>query len=286
MKHILITGGEGQLAQCFKNLAKGQDDLQFLFVSKKEIDITNKRSINKYLEKHHVDYCINTAAYTQVDQAEKELDKAFLVNAQGVKNMATACKEHNITLLHLSTDYVFDGAKGSPYDEEDLANPINVYGTSKWQGEVLLREILEHHFIIRTSWLYSQYGQNFYTTMLQWIQQNKNVAITTAQTGSPTNANDLASFLTHIILTNSSAYGTYHFSNQGETTWYGFAKAIESRVADVGKFSLASTDHYPTFAERPAYSVLNTKKAEQTFDVEIPTWQESLDTLMTNNNNH
>ena len=282
MKKILVTGATGQLGRCIQDMALCFPEFEFVFLSKEELDITNKEEIKQNFNLHKPDFCINTAAYTNVDKAEEEQEKAFLINAEAVKNLAVACKENNTTLLHISTDYVFDGNKKTPYVEEDKANPINVYGASKLKGEEYIQEILEKYYIVRTSWLYSQYGHNFFKTILKHLEAGNKLTITTEQVGVPTNANDLAKALLTIIERDNSQYGTYHFSNSGEATWYHFAKEIEtiSNIKNGG--GIAKTNHYPTFAKRPDFSVLNTKKLTNTFGIDSLNWKQSLQTVFIN----
>ncbi|MCP4485251.1 MAG: dTDP-4-dehydrorhamnose reductase, partial [Flavobacteriaceae bacterium] len=189
---ILITGANGQLGKCIRDISNHYPEYNFIFLGRKELDIVNKEAIRVLFDKEEFDYCVNTAAYTNVEKAESEKEKAFLVNEDGVKNLAKQCKKNNTTLIQISTDYVFDGKKRAPYTEKDPTNPVNVYGASKLEGEKALQEIWRKYYIIRTSWLYSQYGQNFYNTILRFINEGKSITVTTEQTGTPTNANDLA----------------------------------------------------------------------------------------------
>jgi len=225
-KKILITGSGGQLGKCLKKTSEKYPEVQFLFVSKNELDIEDYEKVERFFEKKQITHCINTAAFTQVEKAEQETEKAFAVNSEAVKNLAEICKKYKVILFHISTDYVFDGKKTTPYTEDDLPNPINVYGASKLKGEEYIRKIWEKHFIFRTSWLYSRFGNNFFTTVLKNAESGKEMTITTEQTGSPTNANDLAEILLHLAVHDNRNFGVYHFSNTGETTWYEFAKKI------------------------------------------------------------
>jgi len=225
--NVLVTGANGQLGQCIKKIEKESSGLRLTFLSSTELDITQKEEVNQIFETSNFDWCINCAAYTNVEKAESEKEKADLVNAEGTKNLAEACKNHQVKLIHISTDYVFDGEKPSAYKEEDKVNPINVYGASKLKGEQFIQQILNEYFILRTSWLYSEFGHNFFNTMLKKAnEENCVLKITTEQKGTPTNANDLASVALKIILEDKKEYGIYHFSNEGEATWYHFAKAI------------------------------------------------------------
>jgi len=282
MKKILVTGANGQLGKCIKDASLNFPDFEFDFKTKEELNIEEESLVKDYFSKNKLDYCINTAAYTNVEKAESEPNKAFLVNAEAVKNIALACKNHKVILIHISTDYVFDGKKQTPYTEEDKTNPINVYGASKLKGEQYIDEILEHYFIIRTSWLYSQYGHNFYNSILKFAKQGKELSITTEQTGTPTNANDLAMTAIHIIAMRSKEYGIYNFSNSGEATWYDFAKAILKHTKQFDPTKLAKTNHYRTFAKRPKYSVLENKKLEKILKKNSLSWENSLKSIKKN----
>lgn len=276
MINLLVTGSSGQLGQCLKQLLLSATDISCYFAAREDLDITNSDELQRFFSDHNFDYCINTAAYTNVEKAESEQKKAFLINAEGAYSLAKACKKHNVVLLHISTDYVFDGMAKTPYQEQDPTNPLNVYGASKLKGEQHIVDTWNKHFIIRTSWLYSQYGQNFLNSMLQFAKQKKALTITTQQKGTPTNANDLAQVLVTIIKTGNARYGVYHFSNQGEATWYDFAKAIFKATGEIDTVNLAKTEHYATFAKRPSYSVLNCNKLKDTLGITYRNWEDSL----------
>ncbi|MEZ8003541.1 MAG: dTDP-4-dehydrorhamnose reductase, partial [Patiriisocius sp.] len=276
MINLLVTGSNGQLGQCLKQLLLSATDISCYFAAREDLDITNSDEIQRFFSEHNFDYCINTAAYTNVEKAESEQKEAFLINAEGAYSLAKACKKHNVVLLHISTDYVFDGMAKTPYQEQDPTNPLNVYGASKLKGEQHIGDTWNKHFIIRTSWLYSQYGHNFLNSMLEFAEQKKALAITTQQTGTPTNANDLAQVLVTIIKTRNTRYGVYHFSNQGEATWYDFATAIFKATGEIDTVNLAKTEHYATFAKRPAYSVLNCNKLKDTLGITYRNWEDSL----------
>lgn len=282
MKKILVTGANGQLGRCIKDAAASFPDLEFVFVSKEELDIRNADSLREYFTKNNFTHCINTAAYTNVENAESEPEKAFAINAEAVKNVAISCNENDVVMLHISTDYVFDGKKKSPYVETDATNPINVYGASKLKGEEYIQEICKKYFIFRTSWLYSQYGHNFLKTILKHAEAGKPLTITTEQTGTPTNANDLAKALLQIIAQDSTAYGVYHYSNGGQTTWFGFAEEILKQSGKLESTKLAKTNHYRTFAARPAYSVLSNTKVLSNLNIKQIDWQESLKSVLKN----
>ncbi|CAM3341815.1 dTDP-4-dehydrorhamnose reductase [Aequorivita lipolytica] len=280
MKKILVTGANGQLGRCINDAAAEFPDLEFVFVPKEKLDIQEANSLKDFFRKNHFSHCINTAAYTNVEKAESESDKAFAINSEAVKNLAETCKENDVVLFHISTDYVFDGTKKSPYLETDLTNPINVYGASKLKGENYIQKISNKFFIFRTSWLYSQYGHNFLKTILKYAEEGKPLTITTEQTGTPTNANDLARALLQVIAQDSKDYGVYHYSNSGETTWFGFAEEILRQTKKLKDTNLAKTNHYRTFAARPEYSVLDNTKAQNKLKLKYIDWRESLQSVL------
>lgn len=256
MKTILITGGNGQLGRCIEKIHKNYPGYAFLFTSSKTLDITHKTHALRYFEKTKPDYCINCAAYTRVEQAEKTPEKAFSVNAEGVKQLAAICEYYKTTLIHISTDYVFDGTKSTPYTEADTPNPINVYGSSKLAGERYIQQCLKRYFIVRTSWLYSEFGTNFYKTILEKAKTRKEIYVTDGETGCPTNANDLAVFLMNIIVSGYKKYGIYHFCGHKIMTWYDFALTILKENHKLKPLKIVKTKNYYTFAKRPVYSAL------------------------------
>jgi dTDP-4-dehydrorhamnose reductase len=277
MVKVLVTGGRGQLAKCIKMASKRRADLNISFEDSSLFDITNSSQMRVYLSKNKgFEFLINCAAYTNVDLAEKNKDKAYQVNAEGAEKLAKLCKEFNIKLVHISTDFVFDGSNTRPYKETDVPNPSSVYGASKLQGEKNIMERLSSYFIIRTSWLYSEFGSNFVKTILRLADTQKEIKVVSDQIGSPTNAHDLADFLLEIISINSTNYGTYHFSNTGETSWYGFAEEV-FRICNVSAdLRPISSSAYASLANRPKYSVLDTKKVKETFNVNPDYWVDSL----------
>ena len=283
MKKVLVTGANGQLGKCLRDACAGLKQLDVFFESKEDLNIADEGAVASIFDQEEFDFCINTAAYTQVDKAEKERDKAFSLNADAVKNLAIQCARKEVVLIHISTDYVFDGTKNSPYSEEDPTNPINVYGSSKLKGEEYIQHYCEKYFIIRTSWLYSQYGNNFMNYILKAAEENKQMTITTEQIGTPTNANDLAKVILKIVDSESKDYGIYHYSNQGETTWYGFAKDILMASNQFDDAKLVKTDHYRTFAMRPTYSVLDSSKIEMLTTVPTKNWKISLKNIINDN---
>ena len=257
MSRVLVTGADGQLGRCIQKIAKNYPDLVFEFHNAASFDITDVEKTSSIFAKGGFTSCINCAAYTNVEQAEKTPEPAFKINSEGVRNLAQHCLEYKVTLIHISTDYVFDGQKEIGYVPQDKTNPINEYGRSKLQGELHIREILDRYFIVRTSWLYSEFGKNFYKTVLQKAKAGEDLKITDEQTGCPTNANNLAAYLLNLIHTKTSNYGVHHFTDGEVMTWYGFAERILKEHNLDGKVKLDKAKNYRTFAKRPKYSVLN-----------------------------
>ncbi|NQY06243.1 MAG: dTDP-4-dehydrorhamnose reductase [Flavobacteriaceae bacterium] len=271
---VLVTGANGQLGKTLQELNQDPD---VLFVSSLELDLTNFVQVASIFAEHNFDFCVNCAAYTNVELAEDETEKAFLVNAEAVKNLAEVCAKFNTKLIHISTDYVFDGKKKEPYSEEDKTNPLNQYGASKLSGEQYLQEILKEHFIIRTSWLYSKkYGKNFYKFIERIVKEENEISIIDNQYGSPTKTDDLARLIFKIIQENSSSYGLYHYSGAGVTNWYEFAVAIVEYLDTSKKELIYPTNFFKTKAVRSEYSKLDTNKIQQTFAIDIASWQDSL----------
>ena len=276
MIKALVTGGNGQLAQSLKDVVNHQDELDVDFQDLPDLDITNKQQLESYFSNNELDYCINCAAYTAVDLAEEQSDLAYAVNAEGPKYLAEVCQKHQVTLIHISTDFVFDGQKRIPYLETDAPNPLSVYGASKWQGERYIQEVMEDYFIIRTSWLYSEYGNNFMKTMLRLSETRDEISVVSDQIGSPTYAGDLAEVLIKIILSSSTNYGVYHYSNSGVISWYDFAVEIFKQFGKKIDVKPIKTKDYPTAAKRPKFSALNTIKIENNFNCTIKDWNNSL----------
>ena len=280
-KNVLVTGANGQLGNELRELKKRTNNaFHFIYTDVDELDITSLPQVSDFIEHHSIKYIINCAAYTAVDKAETEPEKAFLFFLSGVENLATTAKESGCRLIHISTDYVFDGKATTPYTEETKPNPLSVYGKSKLKGEEAILKIQPDFVIIRTSWLYSEYGTNFVKTMLKLMNEKEEINVVSNQQGSPTYAADLAEMIM-VILENSEENewknGIYHFSNQGETTWYGFAEKIKELAhIDTCKLRPIKTEEYKVAAERPRYSVLDKSKIESTFHVAIPHWEDAL----------
>jgi dTDP-4-dehydrorhamnose reductase len=278
---VLVTGANGQLGQAIQFVAGNYPNINFVFCSSSDLDITNKENCDSVFNKEKPDFCINAAAYTAVDKAESEPEKAHLINCIGAKNLAETCKEFNAKLIHISTDFVFDGSKNSPYNEADLPNPKGVYGQTKLEGEIAIQEVFDAYFIIRTSWVYSQFGNNFMKTMLRLAFERTSLSIVNDQIGTPTNAIDLAECLVTIITEhsklNTEHYGIYNFSNEGQCSWFDFAKKIfEINQVKIDVIPIPTTQ-FPTPAERPKYSVLDKTKIKSTFGIEIKPWEQSIE---------
>ena len=277
MTKVLVTGGKGQLGQCLQSISNDFKTLDFVFLGSNDLDISNNIEVEAYFKNNTFDYCINCAAYTAVDKAEEETEKAKQINEIGAKNLAHACLINNVTLIHISTDFVFDGQVKTPYTEEDKTNPISVYGKTKRDGELQITSTLSQYFIIRTSWLYSEFGSNFVKTMLRLSKEREELSVVDDQTGSPTYAKDLAAVILKIINSKSQQFGIYHYSNQAEITWYDFAKEIFNLTKSSITLKKTDSKTFKTLATRPAYSVLNTKKIHTLLNFKPVNWQKSLD---------
>ena len=279
---VLITGANGQLGQSIQFIANKYPNIQFVYTDFQEMDITNIENCQAVFAKHQPHFCINTAAYTAVDKAESEWDKAHLINAVGPENLAKVCKEFDTILIHISTDFIFDGTSKVPYLETDIPNPKSIYGQTKLDGELAIQKNWKKHFIVRTSWVYSQFGANFMKTMLRLASERDTLSVVNDQIGTPTYAVDLAEVLIKIINTENPTpntqrpFGVYNFSNEGVCSWYDFAAAIFHQKGIQIDLKPIPTDSYPTPAKRPAYSVLDKTKIKKVFGVEIKNWKESL----------
>ena len=277
MTNVLVTGSNGQLASCIKDLEKQYKNLKLIYTDYQELDICDLNQLNTFFKSNSkIHYCINCAAYTAVDKAETDVDKAYEINAQGAKNLAIVCREFDVVLIHISTDFVFDGQKTAPYNEADIPNPISVYGASKLKGEVEIQKTVKEYFIIRTSWLYSEYGTNFMKTMLRLAETRDEINVVSDQIGTPTYGGDLAKVILTIINSKSTGFGLYHYSNEGVTSWYDFAKTIFEASNLKIKTNPIKSAAYPTPAKRPAYSVLDKTKIKNTLRTQAPFWSESL----------
>lgn len=275
-KQILVTGANGQLGQSVKEISINYPGLDFTFVSRDELDITNQSAIVAYFQANQFDAVINCAAYTAVDLAESEIEAARLINATATKYLAEATAEQKIPFVHISTDYVFDGTVSVPRLETDPVNPIGVYGQTKLEGEEFALTINPLTIVIRTAWVYSKYGKNFVKTMLWLFNEKEEIGVINDQIGSPTNAVDLADVIAQILSKEELVYGIYNYSNEGECSWYDFASKIKELTNSSIKINPIPTTAYPTPAKRPSYSLLNKSKIKETYNVSIPNWEESL----------
>jgi dTDP-4-dehydrorhamnose reductase len=280
--NILITGSKGQLGSEFRTLAGNYPEHNFDFTDIEELDLTDFEAVREYFRNHHFDYCVNCAGYTAVDQAEDEPDKAFLLNADAVGNLAKVCKDNGVRLIHISTDYVFDGTATKPYKEEDPLSPQSVYGASKLKGEQLIAANTDDAFIIRTAWLCSVYGKNFVKTIIKLAGERSELNVVNDQWGSPTFTEDLARAILKIIISKPEDKGVriYHYSSEGKLNWYIFAVEIVKMSGLTCRINPVSTGAYPTKAKRPAYSVLDKSKIKRDFGVEVPDWKTSLQKLI------
>src|SRR5690606_7761160 len=273
---IAVTGADGQVGQAIRSIADGFPDLTFLFWSRREADITNPEQLNKLFQETQPNWCINLAAYTAVDKAESEPDLAYDINASGAGNVASACKAAGTKIIHLSTDFVFDGTKRSPYLETDATNPLSVYGRTKLEGEQKIQQVLPEHLIVRASWIFSEYGNNFYKTMVRLGNEGRQLRIVNDQIGCPTYAVDLARALLALISQSDLPFGIYHFANSEEVTWFDFAKAIFAAKSLSVDITPISSEEFGAPAQRPSYSVLDTSKISKVLSKPIQSWREFL----------
>ncbi|SHE83987.1 dTDP-4-dehydrorhamnose reductase [Dysgonomonas macrotermitis] len=281
-KNVLVTGANGQLGSELKRAVVGHNDiLNFIFTDVAELDITNLQAVDEFVKNNKIRYIINSAAYTAVDKAEDDIDLCYKINRDAVRNLGIAATNNQSKVIHVSTDYVFDGTGSRPYVETDPVCPKSVYGKSKQEGEAVLLETCPDSIVIRTAWLYSIYGNNFVKTMIKLGQERDALNVVADQTGTPTNAADLAKAIVRILdYTEANSHfeaGIYHYSNEGVTTWYDFTVAIHQAAGiTTCKVSSITTDQYPTRASRPQYSVLDKSKIKDTFGITIPEWEDSL----------
>ena len=278
MNNILVTGGNGQLGSELREIAPNYPDQNFLFTDVKAVDITNHTDVKEFIEINKINVIINCAAYTAVDNAESEPELADAINHLALAHFAQIAKDNNIKLIHISTDYVFDGTNNKPYVETDTPNPESVYGQTKLDGELAMQQINPaNSIIIRTSWLYSKFGNNFVKNMLRLAETRDEISVVSDQIGSPTNAADLADAIL-IILSKieNETVELFHYSNQGVCSWYDFVKAIFEISNNTIKVNAIESWQYPTPAKRPFYSVLNKIKIKNRYFIEIPYWKDSL----------
>lgn len=277
-KNILVTGANGQLGNEMQVIARAYTDFNFLFVTKDALAIDDTAAVANYFATNKIDHCVNCAAYTAVDKAETEQEKALLINATATGNLAAICKEYNAQFIHISTDYVFDGTATAPYKETHPVAPVNIYGATKLEGELLAQQNNPESIIIRTSWVYSSFGNNFVKTMLRLMKEKEQLNVVSDQQGCPTYAADLAAAIMQIIVADKAVdkAGIYNYSNSGVINWYQFATAIKELSGSPCLVNPIPAVQFPTPAKRPAYSVLDTTKIQETFHINIPFWKDSL----------
>jgi dTDP-4-dehydrorhamnose reductase len=277
LKKVLVSGASGQLGLEIKDLASSFNNLELHFFDSTSWDITDKEKTKSIFDEYKPDFFINCAAYTAVDKAESDIEKCYEINANALHHLAEICNFYKVHIIHVSTDFVFDGNKNTPYEESDTTNPISVYGKSKLQGEIILLNTSDSFNIIRTSWVYSKYGSNFVKTMLRLAQERKELNIVIDQIGSPTYAKDLASFiLENINHLKDKNKEIYHYSNQGVASWYDFAYEI-FKIKNISiKLTPINSDQFPTPSSRPKYSLMNKNKLNTDFGMIVEHWKESL----------
>ena len=284
MASVLVTGADGQLGRELRELvAKKRDTPNFFFTDRKRLDITDKAAVESFCSENRISHIINCAAYTAVDKAEEDAENADLINHIAVKNMAEIAKKEGIGLIHISTDYVFDGKNHKPYTEEDIPNPTGVYGKTKLAGEEAIQTIAPaNSIIIRTSWVYSSFGNNFVKTMLRLGKERDKLGVIFDQIGTPTYAADLAEAILEILpKIDNPKPEIYHYSNEGAISWYDFAKEIMKMAKLSCQIDPIETWQYPTPAKRPHYSLLNKAKIKKDFALSIPYWKDSLSLCLT-----
>lgn len=274
---ILVTGANGQLGKEMKNILEKECPGMTLYTDIQELDLLDAQAVGLFVSKNEITHIVNCAAYTAVDRAEEDKALCAAVNIDAVKNLANAADAVGAKIIHISTDYVFDGTAHRPYKESDKVNPMSQYGTTKRTGETALIALAPESIIIRTSWLYSPYGNNFVKTMIRLGKERSQLKVVCDQVGTPTYAKDLAKAIYVILMSHQWVEGIYHFSNEGACSWYDFTKSIH-RIAGIKTCEVLPipTEDYPTAATRPAYSILNKSKIKATYGLEIPYWEESL----------
>lgn len=281
--NILVTGSAGQLGHSLRDIAADSTN-HYIFTDVTELDITDKSAIIRMMEAEKVNMVINCAAYTNVDKAEDDFDTANLINNTAVRNLAEACKQFSATLIHVSTDYVFDGSSNIPYTEDMPLAPLGVYGVTKLHGEQVVLESGCDYIIIRTSWLYSEYGKNFVKTMMMLTEERETLNVVFDQAGTPTYAGDLARVIYNIVENNKykGNNGIYHFSNEGVCSWYDFAHEISELARTECDIRPCHSNEFPSKVNRPHYSVLDKTKIKTTFGLTIPYWKDSLRVCISN----
>lgn len=276
MKNILITGANGQVGMEFRKIADKHPQFNFIFTTRKELQIGDEAAVNAFFKENNISFCINCAAYTAVDLSELEREESLLINADAVGYLAKASKDSEAVFIHISTDYVFDGNAGSPYRTSDPTSPVNYYGQTKLRGEEIALINNPDCIIIRTSWVYSEYGKNFVKTMLRLMAEKPSINVVNDQYGSPTCAQDLAGSIMQIVSAKDIISGIFHYSNSGIITWYDFACEIKKLIASDCIVNPIDTIDFPTPAKRPKWSALDTSKIVDSYGIKIKDWKESL----------
>lgn len=277
---ILVTGRSGQLGSEIGDLAPLYPQYEFVFMDRAEMPLDDTERVLRVLESEQPDFIINAGAYTAVDKAESEQYMADVVNHKSVRVMGEWCEANNSHLIHISTDYVFDGTSSTPLTEEVLTAPINVYGSTKQKGEEALVTVHPDAIIIRTAWVYSTYGNNFVKTMCRLMQERESLGVVSDQIGTPTYAADLAKTIMQIIDSKVWKGGIYHYSNEGEISWYNFAQAIKTHQGFSCEVNAIKSSAFPTPAKRPAYSLLDKSKIKQVYSIQVPHWEDSLKVML------
>lgn len=277
---ILVTGAGGQLGSELQVAARSYPQFDFVFVDKDEMPLDQPDKIAPVILEIHPAWCISCGAYTAVDKAETEQDLAFTINGDAAGAISAACKTIGARLIHISTDYVFDGSSAIPLKEDDPTGPINIYGASKLKGEQLAIRNNPDTAIIRTAWVYSEFGHNFVKTMIRLMKEKPSISVIDDQIGSPTYAADLAGAILHILTAPRFIPGIYHYSNEGQISWYEFALAIKELIGSSCPINPIPTSQYPTPAKRPHYSLLNKSRIKQTYGIEVPDWHKGLTTCI------
>ncbi len=274
---VLVTGSNGQLGKELQVIAESYPQFRFVFASREDLKLHHYGLVENFFLATKPQYCINCAAYTAVDKAESEVDMVMLVNGESAGNLAAVCKKYQTKLIHISTDYVFDGESETPYKEDDSTGPINIYGVSKLLGERLSLQENPDVIIIRTAWVYSSFGHNFVKTMMRLMNERNELKVVSDQVGSPTYAADLAKAILDIISSGKWQAGIYHYSNEGKISWYEFAAEIKKMVGSKAIVHPILTAEYPTPAKRPKFSLLNKEKIKTVYHLNIPDWKDSLE---------
>lgn len=279
MEHILVTGSNGQLGQAIRRLSTAHPSFQFYFTDIDVLDITDKQAVDTFMQVHRISYVLNCAAYTDVNRAETDETLAERVNAEAVCILGEVSAAQSAKMIHVSTDYVFDGTNCLPYTETDATCPVSAYGRTKLKGEQLLQAVCPDAVIIRTAWLYSEWGNNFVKTMLRLGKEREELCVVFDQVGTPTYAGDLAEAMLTIVEAASHGHfvpGVYHYSDEGVCSWYDFTVKILALGGLPCRVEAIETKDYPTPAIRPAYSVLNKAKIKEIYKMAVPHWEESL----------